>query len=236
MDNDKTQVPNKLSETLLISQKVIPYLHNLGYKYLDNEFHVAIGSSKGRADLIAFTDRDKTKPYIVVEVKKNIPHEVTLFDPPVQNAFTLAVALGDTARYLLITDGYSYYWYERSTESGSLLQISSPPEIIQESNRSLLQKTLTPITDPEQFLRIMQSAIQALNREGVLSELRIGIEINSILIAKLYDEQVVLDGGRSNFRTDFETPIQIAQKIEELYNAALSNLDGVSSKEGLWFL
>ena len=235
MDKDNSHQSNKLPETLLISQKVIPYLQSLGYKYLDNEFPVKLGNRKYRADLIAFTDRGKTKPYIVVEVKKNIANEITLFDPLIQQAFSLAVALGDSARYILVTDGDTFFWFERSAESGSLIQISSPPEFVEEFKHSLLEKTLIPITDPEQFIRIMQSAIQVLKSGGVQSELRIGIEINRILIAKLYDEQLILTGERSRFQVSLGIPVLVIRKIEELYYEAVQNVNRISLNEVQWF-
>lgn len=36
------QEPNDFSESVLISQRIIPYLQNLGYKYLDNNTPVSI--------------------------------------------------------------------------------------------------------------------------------------------------------------------------------------------------
>src|SRR5260221_14697081 len=116
MDIANLQDPNDFSESVLISQRVIPYLQNLGYQYLDSNAPVSIGNSKARADVVVYSNKDKVEPYIVVEVKRRLPNEVTLLDPSVQQAFTKAVSLGTSVRYLLVTDGSRYEWFERSAE------------------------------------------------------------------------------------------------------------------------
>ena len=142
------------------------------------------------------------------------------------------MALGTSVRYLLITDGRKYHWFERSAEGSSLIQLSEPPEI---DHPLLLIESLVPLTDPEQFLRLMQSAIQTLASEGAVFGLRMGIELNRILIAKLYDEQVMQTGGRSNFSSKNASAEQVALKIERLYKDALADLDGAPTNEGHWF-
>src|SRR2546429_4250526 len=164
MDIVNSHESNDYPESVLISQKVIPYLQNLGCKYLDNNPIVSLGSSKVQADIVVYIDKDKAEPYIVVEVKRKLPNEVTLLDRAVQQAFTIAVALGTSVRYLLVTDGRRYYWFERSAEGSSLVQLSESPEIVRKTDQLLLLTEYSvPITDPEQFVRLMQSAIQALS-------------------------------------------------------------------------
>ena len=46
------QEPNDFSESVLISQRIIPYLQKLGYKYLDNNIPVSIGNSRVHADVL----------------------------------------------------------------------------------------------------------------------------------------------------------------------------------------
>lgn len=50
-------------------------------------------------------------------------------------------------------------------------------------------------------MKLMHSAMQALFREGVEFGLRMEIEINRILIAKLRDEQILRSNGPSIFHT-----------------------------------
>ena len=229
----ETQQPN-LSEAVLINQRVIPYLQNLGYKYLEHNPPVSIGTSKVRADIVVYSDQDKAEPHIVVEATRKLPNEVTLLDPAVQQAFTLAASLGDSVRYLLITDGYQYHWFERRADGSSLVQLSDPPQIVQETNQGLLlSKSLVLVTDPEQFTRLIQDAMQALSRQGrsYVNGLRVGIGLNRILIAKLYDEQVILAGGNSNFSSDNTSAEPVTLKIERLYEAALAHLGGTPTKD-----
>ncbi len=237
MDITKLQDSNEFSESVLISQRIIPYLRNLGYRYLESEVPVSIGASKAVADVIGYRDKEKVEPYIVVEAKRRLPSEVTLLDPAVQQAFTIAVALGTSVRYLLVTDGHKYQWFERSSEGSSLVQLTDPPETDQKTDQLIsLSKTLIPVTDPDQFIRLTRSAAQVIEKEGVVSRLRMGIELNRILIAKLYDEQVMLAGGNSNFISHDEPAELIASKIEQLYKAAIIHLNGVPTQERAWLI
>jgi type I restriction enzyme M protein len=232
--------PRNVPESLLISQKVIPYLYHLGCKFLKSDERISIGNSKAEADVVTYLDEEKSKPYIVAEVKSNLPNEITLLDPAVQKVFTIAVALGTSVRYLLVTDGNKYYWFERNYEGHSLIQLDEPPELFQQTYQPpLFEEKLLPITDPEQFLRIMQSVIQALAREGVVFGLRMATEINRVLLAKLKDEEILNDRGQSIFTTNSLMADQVARNIEHLYRAAIASLedistDDVSAKEGLF--
>jgi len=236
MDNIDLGDRNDFSESVLISQRVIPYLHNLGYKFLSTNLPITKRNRIIQADVVVYNDKEKIEPYIVVEVKRKLPNEVTLLDPAVQQAFTLAVELGPSVRYLLISDGQRYDWFERSAKGTSLVQLSNPPETEQRTEQLLLlSKSLVPITDPEQFIRLMQLAIQVL-REEIPNGLKVGIELNRILIAKLYDEQVILEGQDSNFTSTNETAELVASKIEKLYKNAVTHLNDLPPKDGLWIL
>jgi type I restriction enzyme M protein len=237
MDKTNLQDSNDFSESVLISQRIIPYLRNLGYRYLESEAPVSIGAIKARADVIVYRGKEKVEPYIVVEAKRRLPSEITLLDPAVQQAFTIAVALGTSVRYLLVTDGRRYQWFERSSEGSSLVQLTDSPETDQKTDQlASLSKSLIPVTDPDQFVRLMRSAAQVLAEEGVVSGLRLGIELNRILIAKLHDEQVMLAGGNSNFISYDEPAELVARKIEQLYKAAIIHLNGVPTPERGWLI
>ncbi len=65
-----SQRPKDDPESVLISQRVIPYLHSLGYRHLNSDLRVSIGNSDAEADLVVYLDQEKSRPYIVVEAKK----------------------------------------------------------------------------------------------------------------------------------------------------------------------
>lgn len=231
------QGQNDISESVIISQKVIPYLRNLGYRYIESEVRVPIGSQIVAADVVVYLDEEKSKPYVVVETKRRLRHEIALLDPAVQNAFTSAVALGDQVRYLMITDGDRYHWFERSAEGQSLIQLSSAPEAPREIYQPpLFEPPLAPVTDPEQFLRLLQSVIDALRQEGVVFGLRMAIELNRILIAKLYDEQTAKNGETYRFSSEGYQAELVATRIEQLYQEAITDSGGTTIEEGIWSL
>jgi type I restriction enzyme M protein len=229
-------------ESALISQKVIPYLYGRGCKYFNSSVDISVGHTIIEADLIVYLDEKKFNPYIVVEVKKNLPNELTFLDPAVQKAFSVAAALNTSIRYLLVTNGDEYYWFERSSKGLSLIQLAEPPDLAQQAHQlTLFEEKLIPISDPEEFLKIMQSVIETLAREGVVFGLRMATEINRILLAKLKDEENLSANGQSIFNSNSLWPEEVARNIEYLYKAALEDLEGisiheVSVKEGLWLL
>lgn len=54
------------SELLLINQKVIPYLRNLGYDRIERNFIINLGNRTIEIDAVIFLDSDKKEPFIVV--------------------------------------------------------------------------------------------------------------------------------------------------------------------------
>lgn len=237
MNNIHPKGQKKTPEAILVSQGVVPYLHSLGYRYLNSGLHVFENNSLNGVDLVVYLDQEKLKPYIIVEIKQKLSDEITLLDPAVQQALGYAFALGASVRYLLITDGSRYYWFECGPGEQTLVRLKEAPKAVQEmEQQSLLTRILTPVTDPDQFTELMQSAMQALVREGVGFGLRMGIEINRILIAKLRDEQILKSGGSSVFQSKNKSVDQVADDIKQLYQDALIALEGQVPTEGLWFL
>ncbi len=228
--------PKRVFESVIISQKVIPYLQNLGYVHFESEVPIHSASGRSRTDVVVYLDDDKSKPYIVVETKQKLSNEIELLDPAVQQAFVKAVAIGKHVRYLLITDGQKHFWFERSSEGRSLVQLSRAPEKPKESHFLPSETPLVAVADPQQFSRLMQSAIEVLMQEGMILGVRMGIELNRILIAKLHDERIVQGGGPHRFKADLGTDEQVASNIEQLYREAFIELGGKPLEEGLWFL
>jgi type I restriction enzyme M protein len=229
---------NDAPESVIISQKVIPYLRNLGYRYIDSEVRVPMGSRMVAADVLVYLDEERSFPYIVVEAKRRLHPQITLLDTAVQQAFAIAAALGERVRYLMITDGARHHWFERSAEGRSLIQLSAAPETPREVYQlPLLEPSLAPVTDPEQFLRILQSIIDVLRQEGIVFGLRVAIELNRILIAKLHDERTAKDGEPYRFSSEGDQAKLVASRIKQLYQEAIADLGGPTIiEEGIWSL
>src|SRR6266702_7007016 len=226
----------RIFESVIISQKVIPYLQSLGYIHFESEVPIHSSSGSSRIDVVGYLDDEKSTPYIIVEAKQILSNEIELLDPAVQQAFVKAVAIGKPVRYLLITDGQKHFWFERSSEGRSLVQLSRAPKKPKESRFTPSETPLVSVADPQQFSRLKQSAIDVLMQEGMILGVRMGIELNRILIAKLHDERIVQGGGPRRFRAGPGTDEQVASNIEQLYREAFIELGGKPLEEGLWFL
>lgn len=223
------------TESVIISQKVIPYLLSLGYPYIETGVQSVPGTRERTIDLVVYLDKQRSKPHIVVEVKRRLSSDLTLLDPAVQQAFVNASGLGELVRYLLITDGTKHYWFERSDEGRSLVQLHSPPEISwQFYQPTMLELPLTQVTDARQFWQIIESVADALVQDGLKIGLRAAIQLNRILIAKLYDEQTTEHGEPYRFSWRGEPDELVAQNIRQLYVEAIEKLGGMATKHSAW--
>ncbi|GHO49179.1 hypothetical protein KSX_73420 [Ktedonospora formicarum] len=236
MNYSNPRNPDTLSESIVMNQKIIPYFYQLGYQYLDINVKLQKDFITAIADLVVYLDEDKTQPYIVAEVKSQIPAEITLLAPSVQQVFSYAAYLGESVRYLLVTDGIHYHWFERSSGGRSLLSLENAPHAYNQQQLALFSNVLQPITDPQHFFDLMHSVMQILVREGTGYGLRMGSEINRILIAKLHDEQNITLGRKSLFSSDQKTESQLSIDIASLFNNALAQLSTISISEGIWNL
>ncbi len=228
---DNQQPDLDLWELNLINEKLLPYLQRLGYKYVESNVNVPMGNRTLEADCVVYLDENKEKPYIVIEAKYALRPEVTLLEPAVQHAFTIATALGNQVRYLLITDGNKYQWFEREAETQSLAPAKYPPMGPHESYQpTLLELTLSPVASTEQYYSLLQSVVDVLRKEGLVFGLRMGIELNRILIAKTHDEKVIARGGLRRFRTEGTTVGVTTLKVKQLYEEAIAELGGWHEK------
>jgi hypothetical protein len=141
MNYSNPQNSDTLPESVLINQKIIPYLYQLGYQYTDTNVKVSKSLTWAIADLVAYLDPDKTQPYLVVEAKSQLPLEITPLDPLVQKIFSSAAYLGKSVRYLLVTDGTHYHWFERSSEGRSLLQLDEAPYLLHQQRLALFSNS-----------------------------------------------------------------------------------------------
>jgi type I restriction enzyme M protein len=235
---DKLQ-PSYDAELLLINQKVIPYLRNLGYNRIERNFVVNLGSKTIEIDAVIFLDNGKQDPFIVVEAKQSVRSAPSLLDPAVQQAFSAAIALGDTVRYLLVTNGDKHFWFERAPENQSLVPLEYPPERRNISyQQSLFDNILIPVTDSEQYRNLMREAIDILRKEGLSFGIRMSIELNRIIIAKIYDEKVNANKKHKEYKFTSRggNPQVVSQRIRSLYQDAISSTTHKVQDEGIWHL
>jgi len=106
--------PEEKVQALIFCRLVLQY----GYpaKRITINESVTMGSSKKEADIIVYNDDDLTKPYIVVECKKQETSEAE-FREAVKQAFSYANALAGTTKYVWVTKGDKdeHYKFDKET-------------------------------------------------------------------------------------------------------------------------
>jgi SAM-dependent methyltransferase len=103
---------------------VIDYLKALGL----TRILIEPGAGAARPDLVVYSDPLLTRPWIVAEIKRQLPPKVELLHPAVQQAFRYSVLLGNTEGFLLVSDGEHHHWFRLKDDGGSL-EFTTPPAI-----------------------------------------------------------------------------------------------------------
>ena len=232
----KAKTQNEASTREPLQKAVAEYLSQLGFN-VEINVEVTLGPRRFEADAVGYLDAERKIPHVAVEIKTQISKEPTLLDSAVQQAFSIATALGDDVRFLLITDGRQKYWFERNAQTQSLEPIAKAPSArdvpIGSDDHTA---PLSPVWGSERYLQLLQIVIDKLRGEGLVLGLRMAIEINRILIAKIYDERVVGTGGKSRLSNLSGSAENISQIVRNLYNEAIIALGGTPKIEGLWSL
>ena len=214
-----------LPEAVLISQWVIPYLRGLGYEKLQTEVLIATSGGTVRADVVAYSS-ETGQPQVVVQVKRRLPVDVTVLDSAVQQAFSVAVALGDV-RYLLVTDSIRFYWFERGVQTQSITALSTAPQAtVRTTELASSQVGLIPLMDPDEYTKLLLRVVNVLRQDGLLLGLKLGLELNRLLIAKLHDESLVDTGEKSRSVSRERSDAEISHRIRELYLEAVIGYKG----------
>lgn len=232
----KHQIRTEAPRRHPLERTVVSYLSRLGFN-VETNVDVTLGPRRFQADAVAYLDAELTTPHVVVEMRADIPKEPTILDSAVQQAFSIATALGDSVRFLLITDGTQKYWFERNAQTQSLEPIANPPDA--RDVAMVLDGgdvTLKPVRGSERYLQLLQIIVDKLRGEGLVLGLRMGIEINRILIAKIHDERVVAMGGKSLLSEPAGSAEAESELVRSMYNEAIIALGGTPKTEGLWSL
>lgn len=220
----------------VVHHKVLPFLRQLGFLYTATGVRADLNGRVIETDAVIYLDEEQTKPFIVVEIKRAIRSELSLLDPVVQQAFTAATAFGPQVRYLLITDGTKFVWFERSLDNQSISLVTIPPENIAKVKPPFHGEALIPVASPEQYQSLLQLVVEVLRREGLAFSIRMAIELNRILIAKLFDEVAGTDSGIFKFNSHSGNILQVAETVKALYEAAINRWSGDASRDGIWSL
>lgn len=213
---------DSLSESVVISQKIIPYLKNLGFNHVSSDVELPSKGRIFRADLVVYESSNKIDPIIVAEVKSNLPVKLTWLDSPVQQAYTYATALGEQVRYLLVSDGTRHQWFEISRHDRSINLLLFPPRgSIKGLQKPLIELPLTPVLDPGQFLQLMRSVLDAILLDVRLPGIQAATELNRILIAKLYDEHLARSGNKLRFHSAMGNSELAIANVKRLFEEAM---------------
>lgn len=223
-----------ISEKTEISQNTIAYLRKLGFQRISFEEKINIGKHLTETvDLIVFDNENR--PYIVVEIKSDLPTSLSKFHPTVGQAFSYVEVLD--AKYLLITDSKKKFWYEVIVDKGGkhLSPINIPPSLsistIDQTNLNVAFKT------PEDLNALiwgLHDELGKLFNKGATSNL-----IAELIYAKLLDEELADETGNYQFQIFPEEAAEqtksrivnllnqdLVEKSESLFEAtALSHLD-----------
>src|ERR1051326_737000 len=95
------KIRNEASTHEPIQNAVAEYLSHLGFN-VERNVEVKLGPRRFEADVVAYLDVERKIPHVAVEIKIPLLKEPTLLDSSVQQAFSIATALGDEVRFLLI--------------------------------------------------------------------------------------------------------------------------------------
>jgi type I restriction enzyme M protein len=80
------------------------------------EHTITKGSSLLRVDIIVYNDAEKTKPFIIIECKKEDASEAE-FNQAVKQAFSYAHVQASTVKYIWVTKGNKNEYYHFDKES-----------------------------------------------------------------------------------------------------------------------
>jgi hypothetical protein len=199
-----------LTESKLFSQ-VIDYLKSLGYENLESGFRY---STSNRApisvDIMIFDDQHK--PFAIVEVKSNLPQDITKFHPAVDQAYRYSRQLN--APYFLVTDGENMSWYQVNTEAQSFEPISDPPK-----NRETQVLQLRTV-DPDEITNQMYEVIDLLRTSGKHYEWE--VILAAFLLAKIFDEEHTAPNLAGRFQVFPGEDASLTQlRIAELFQFAI---------------
>jgi hypothetical protein len=201
-----------MSETELSIQATLDYLSKLGFRFVDVE--AKIGGAE--PDIVVYGDEQKSRPIIIGEVKRQLPTEVELLHPAVQQAFRYAALIGNSQAHLLISDGKHHHWFKLK-DKGTSLDYSGAPL----TNRFAASDEKS-IGENDRALRaVVRSTLVALADEGMRVDMRSARDILRIIVAQLFYRS---DGEARRPRTSDDPRPWIQNVLSQLF--ASTPIDG----------
>jgi hypothetical protein len=165
-----------MNESELSIQTTLDYLSQLGFRFVDVE--AKIGSAE--PDIVVYSDEQRSQPIIIGEVKRQLPTELELLHPAVQQAFRYAALMGNPQVHLLISDGQHHHWFKLKDNGGSLEHSAAPltirPGVSDEKSISENDRAL---------LAVVRSTLMTLADVGVRVDMRSARDILRIIVAGL---------------------------------------------------
>ncbi len=210
------------SEDNIISQKVIPYLRSLGYLNIKTQVMLLAHGQHYRVDTVVYENQDAETPYAVVEVRREVAPEISILDSAVQQAYSYSALLTQT-KYLLITDGMFFHWFEVDLASKTITPIPAGPE--QGIKKIAIESSVR--IDSAQFYELLSKllfeVLQSERGRGTADFLRLALDLHKILAAKLFDERNTSPGNTPRFR--FAEVEQAADRVKDLYRDLANSLE-----------
>ncbi|MEY4926688.1 MAG: hypothetical protein RI894_1124 [Bacteroidota bacterium] len=205
------------------------------------------GSISKRADMIVYSDAEKTKPFIIVECKKEDASEAE-FKQAVNQAFSYGYFSAGTTKYIWVTKGNKneYYHFDKDTnkqedeadiphfgfdetppfkfvKGGMLIPKTnvlgvSEPKPTYTTKKDTVFSDLETITESD-LIRIFKQSHDALWAGGELNPSQAFDELDKLIFCKIWDEKNTFKGEPYKFQVyKNETPNDLKRRIEELYN------------------
>lgn len=199
------------------TQATLEYLSSLGFRFIDVE--AKIGGAQ--PDIVVYSDEKKQQPVIVAEIKRQLPSELELLHPAVQQAFRYSALVGNKAGLMLVSDGENHHWFRLKDDGASLDYAKAPKPL------ALPDSGGDDRVSANQILHsVLQRILISLKNAGIRVDLRSGRDILRIVVAQL----VVPDNRKPNWAQPGDDARKVIDGIlEQLFG-------GQSDTHGDWTL
>lgn len=197
---------------------------------------VKMGSSTKEADIVVYKDEAFQKPFIVVECKRMDDISELEFQEAVKQGFAYAHALAGTTKYVWITKGNKeeFYKFDKETQKGEPeadIPYFGEEQVkkykyakrgfyyqkIKGKNEKIKVKDLETIEESD-LIRIFKQSHDALWAGGELNPSQAFDELDKLIFCKIWDEKNTKKGEPYQFQILKETPEQLQNRINNLYN------------------
>lgn len=218
-----------------LPDRLLDYLTSLGFEHFGASVATSRDGRSTEADIVAYLDPEHQHPLLVVEVKRLLPSDLSFLDPPAQQAFRNAIALGPSARYLLVTDGIRHFWFDRGISGQSIVPLSSPPRHKDVARSRPKERHSLLALNVAELYQLMGRVADILRKSQLTFGLRMAIEMNKLLIAKLRDEECVsVLHLPSRFSAYNKRGSSVAADLRALFDEAVTALGGANISFSEW--